>query len=159
MNNELNELIEELQSFAKMAKKEVDTIVQKGNLTPAELDSVYKVACIAEKIQMLSGNNMGWPYGMYGNQYANQMAGNGMYGWRPDPYMQYGDDMNGMSGARMRSPVTGRYISRGPDEGYSGHSIEDRMIAALEQQMDSAKSEYERQKIKEQITNIRMSMR
>lgn len=145
MNNELNELIEELQSFAKMAKKEVDTIVQKGNLTPAELDSVYKVACIAEKIQMLSGNNMGESYGMYG--------------WRPDPYMQYGDDMNGMSGARMRSPVTGRYISRGPEDGYSGHSVEDRMIAALEQQMDSAKSEYERQKIKEQITNIRMSMR
>lgn len=143
MNNELNELIEKLVEFAKVAKKEVDKIVQKGDLTPAELDSVYKVACVTEKIQSMIGDPM-QSYGMYGRM--------------PDPYVATYD---GMSGTRMRSPVTGRYISRGSDmhNGYSGHSIEDRMIAMLEQQMDSAKSDYERQKIQEEIAHIRMSMR
>lgn len=141
MNNELNELIEELTSFAKLAKKEVDKIVQKGDLTPAELDNVYKVACITEKIKMLNGGTMENSYGMYGDRYDRSM------GWNDE----------GASGYRMRSPVTGRYVSRGMDDrGYSGHSIEDRMIATLEQQMDNAKSEYERQKIKEEIDHIRM---
>lgn len=43
--------------------------------------------------------------------------------------------------------------------GYSGHSIEDRMIASLENQMDTATSDYERQKIQEEINRIRMGTR
>lgn len=93
------------------------------------------------------------------------------------PRISYGYDE---SYARGRDAATGRYMSRGRDEmwyddrsyghqsyapgmnrsmGYndntSGHSIEDRMIWALEQQMDAAKSDYERQQIKEEIDNIR----
>lgn len=49
------------------------------------------------------------------------------------------------------SPVTGRYISNG----YSGHSIEDRMIMALEQQMDEAKTDYERQLVEKEIQRLR----
>lgn len=75
----------------------------------------------------------------------------------------YGD--SGYSEERGRSPVTGRYISRGMSGrggnnngggGYSGHSIEDRMIASLEQQMDQAQSDYERNMIEEEINHIRM---
>lgn len=107
---------------------------------------------------------------------ANGRQSNGMYmddpdmmsyGWniqRTHPYM---DDMNGMSGRRGRSSVTGRYISRGMDSsntngmnyGQSGHSIKDRMIATLEQQMDNANSSYERQMIQEEINHIRMRNR
>lgn len=98
------------------------------------------------------------------------------------PRISYGYDE---SYARGRDAATGRYMSRGRDAmwyddrsygdrsyghqsyapgmnrsmGYndntSGHSIEDRMIWALEQQMDTAKSDYERQQIKEEIDNIR----
>lgn len=98
------------------------------------------------------------------------------------PRISYGYDE---SYARGRDAATGRYMSRGrdamwyDDRGYgdrsyghqsyaqnmnrsmgyndntSGHSIEDRMIWALEQQMDTAKSDYERQQIKEEIDNIR----
>ena len=98
------------------------------------------------------------------------------------PRISYGYDE---SYARGRDAATGRYMSRGRDEmwyddrsygdrsyghqsyapgmnrsmGYndntSGHSIEDRMIWALEQQMDTAKSDYERQQIKEEIDSIR----
>ena len=163
MNNELNELIESLCNFAKSAKKEVDKIVQKGDLTPAELDNVYKVACTMEKIQKLC-TEPGYSEGMPGSY------GYGMSGWRPEMVygmnggmnsgMQNGSWGNDMySGNKMRSPVTGRYLSRGADDNYSGHSIEDRMIASLEQQMDSAKSEYERKVIMDEIQRIRMGTR
>lgn len=129
MGNELKELTEELCKFAELATKEVRKIVQKGDLTPGEIESVYKAACIAEKLQNLCGSS------------------------------EY-DEMSsyGYSGMRGRSPVTGRYISRGMN-GYSGHSIEDRMIASLEEQMDSAKSEYERKMILDEINHIRMGTR
>lgn len=83
--------------------------------------------------------------------YGNHMNYRGSYGM---DYGMHGDPM-GYSETRGRSPVTGRYISRGMD-GYSGHSIEDRMIASLEQQMDNANSEYERQIIQKEIKHIRM---
>ena len=63
----------------------------------------------------------------------------------------------------------GRYVSRSPypehyrdeysmrsyEDGYSGHSIEDRTIELLEHQMDNAKSEYDRKFIEGQIRAIR----
>ena len=72
-----------------------------------------------------------------------------------DPRMSQPD---GYSERRGRSPVTGRYISRGMD-GMSGHSVEDRMIMALEEQMDGCKTEYERQKIEDEIRRLRMGNR
>lgn len=63
----------------------------------------------------------------------------------------------GRNNYTARSPVTGRYISRGTEQ--SGHSIVDRMIASLEEQMDSAKTDYERQLIQEEIENIRAKNR
>jgi len=146
------ELIEKCE---KLLEKEMKKIVDKGDLTPAELDNLKKALCIAD---MLEGQSNG----MYMDD-PDMMS----YGWniqRTHPYM---DDMNGMSGRRGRSSVTGRYISRGMDSsntngmnyGQSGHSIEDRMIATLEQQMDNANSSYERQMIQEEINHIRMRNR
>jgi hypothetical protein len=75
---------------------------------------------------------------------------------------------------RGRSPSTGRYTSmrsepymdsyRDPyemrpmgsyNDGYSGHSINDRMIDALERMMDTAKTEHERETIRKRIEEIR----
>lgn len=135
MGNELNELMESLCKFSTVAKKELDKIIQKGDLTPAELENVHKIAGIMEKIVCVQNQyDMGDSYGHgYGHVYDT-----------------------GYSEMRGRSPVTGRYISRGMDGGYSGHSIEDRMIASLEQQMDNAKSDYERKAIEDEIKHIRM---
>ena len=135
MGKELYGLMDELNKFAEVAKKEVEKIVKKGDLTPQEVESIYKLTCITEKLMCMSDEGEGdESYGMSGRYY---------------------DD--GYSAARGRSPVTGRYISRGMgSNGYSGHSIEDRMIAALEDQMDAAKNEYERKMIQEEIQRIRM---
>lgn len=62
----------------------------------------------------------------------------------------YSNDRGG-SYRRMRSPTTGRYM----DRGYSGHSVHDRMIAALEELMDQAKTDYDRETISNGIRMIR----
>lgn len=134
MDNELRELVDVLYDAANLAKEEISKIVQKGTMNPGELESVYKATCIADKLCEMSGyDDDEMSYGYYDNN------GGGRY-----------------SGRRMRSPVTGRYISRGMGRGgYSGHSIEDRMIASLEEQYDNARTEHERKLIQDEIDHIR----
>lgn len=84
--------------------------------------------------------------------------------------------------ARGRSPFTGRFVSRDGvpmgtstphmgnlsydrdysnnmsrryDGGYSGHSVNDRMIASLEKEYDNATTEYEREQIRKEIEHLR----
>ena len=146
MGKELLELSEELCAPAKLVKKEVRKIIDKDSLTPAELDNLHKAASYLEKMMACCEDDE-WSESSYGN-YNMRMRGH--YGYEHTP-----DDMRGYSERRGRSPVTGRYISRGMD-GMSGHSIEDRMVAALEDQMDAAKNEYERKMIQDEINRIRM---
>lgn len=54
--------------------------------------------------------------------------------------------------SRSRSPRTGRYMSNG----YSGHSIEDRIVDNLEHMMDEAGSDYERSVIHKWISKVRV---
>ena len=75
----------------------------------------------------------------------------GHYGHSP---MNYGGsvDFNGTYG--RRSPHTGRYMSNGmPDTTY-GHSIKDRMVAALEPLYDKAESSYEHGMIRKAIDSV-----
>ena len=133
MSKELMELSNELNEAAGLIAKEVKKIVEKDDLTPQELESLYKAACVVEKLSKADGeegSSRGFGHKMYNDD----------WGWD------------------SRSPVTGRYVSRGMG-GYSGHSIEDRMIAALEDQMDACKNDYERQLIEKEIQRIRMGTR
>lgn len=125
-----------LEKGEKALERELDKLLSKSELSATDWDAVKKAMCIAGMLEtykngeLYEENDMSYGY-------------NRSYGdWMPDE--QY-------SGMRGRSPVTGRYVSRG----YSGHSIEDRMIMALEQQMDGAKTEYERSQIEKEIKRIR----
>ena len=131
MENELMDLVDVLWDATRLARDEVEKIVQKGDLTPGELENIYKATCIAEKLTKIQDMDGEMSYGNYG---------------------RYGD----YSERRGRSPVTGRYISRGMNRGgYSGHSIEDRMIAALEDQYDNAHTDHERMLLQKEIDHIR----
>lgn len=141
---------------------ELKVLKKKGDLTPEDVKLVKEMVCTIKDINEMmksgqysegySGTNIGNSYGdNVGNSYGT-MHGN----------MRY-------SGTN-RSPVTGRYISNGSMNGnsygheypitygYSGHSIHDRMIAALEPMYDQAKSEHERQVISNEINRIRTEM-
>ena len=56
----------------------------------------------------------------------------------------------------------GSYAVRMPHvsykHGYSGHSINDKMIASLEKLMDKAEGDYERQQILDEINDLRSRM-
>ena len=140
MHKMLNELKEKLE-------EEIKKVTKKSDMSPTELENVTKAICLYEKIRDLEEGMMDGGYSQ--NNY-------------------YEDEMQ--SGARGRSPVTGRYISRGmshmphmpnryyddmSSHGYSGHSIRDRMIDKLEEMYDQAKTEHERDTVDMWIKRIR----
>ena len=99
------------------------------------------------------------PYGDYSERRYHDSYDDRMY-HDGGSYRNYRDDRSydnyhGDSYRRGRSPVTGRYISRGQyDDGYSGHSIKDRMVARLEDMYDEAKTDHERQIVNEWINRL-----
>ena len=74
-------------------------------------------------------------------------------GYYPMHHSNYGHvDFNGTYG--RRNPHTGRYMPDGmPDTTY-GHSIKDRMVAALEPLYDKAESSYEHGMIRKAIDSV-----
>ena len=131
-----------LEHTKEVIKDELKKLIKKGELTPAEMDTVFKaVDSIKDICEMCHEDPEGNHYSEGAHTY--------------DPNWEY-------SGT-ARSPVTGRYISSGMPHGnmrvsygdnYSGHSIKDRMVARLEPMYDEAKSDYERQLITNTINRI-----
>lgn len=127
-----------LEKGERALEKDLDKLLSKPELSAADWDAIKKAMCIANMMRSYAN----------GEAYDDNGVSYGMH------YSREWDD--NYSGMRGRSPVTGRYVSRGySNEGYSGHSIEDRMIMALEQQMDAAKTDYERQMVEKEIQRLR----
>ena len=130
-----------LENTKEVIKDELKKLIKKGELTPAEMDTVFKAVDSIKDICEMCHEDPDGNYSMGAHMY--------------DPNWEY-------SGT-ARSPVTGRYISSGMPHGnmrvsygdnYSGHSIKDRMVARLEPMFDEAKSDYERQLIQNTINRI-----
>lgn len=174
------EIKETLECLKKKAIEALEVYTKKDAWKPEDLvgakDAVklYNEVCdgimkdgIWQEMKGDWGNSGGmYNPGNYGPQYGNS-------GWtmpHGTTRISYGDSYanDGMnhSGARGRDMNTGQYISRNAmyhdpryadSYGYdnvSGHSVKDRMIAALEQQMDAAKTEYEREEVRKAIAEI-----
>lgn len=115
----------------ELLTREIDRILDKGDLTPNELDNMYKAICVMDKIDSMMGMGGSSEMSYYGRSYD-------------------------YSGERGRSPMTGRYVSRDSSymHGRSGHSIKDRMISRLEHMMDETDSDYERNEISGYIRKL-----
>lgn len=125
----LNKTLEKINDAVEEA---IRPIISKGAaMTAAELDVLTKAVCTIEKIKQIENDEYGY-----------------------DAEHSY---------RRGRSPMTGRYVSRDAlphadgystrrfydgeptrANGYSGHSIKDRMVAQLEKMYDDAQSDHER---------------
>lgn len=135
----------EYKKYRDKLCKMVDEIFAKPDITVTELKNVNEALECMHKIDQLErGESMRDQYGSYG---ANSWVASGPY-----PDYDYGDSY----GRQMRSSRTGRYMNDMSSGNY-GHSIKDRMVASLEDMMDQAHNEYERQEIKNQIQSIRMN--
>lgn len=153
------------EKTVRLLKQKIDEVVNKGDISPSEMECVEKAY---ETISLIKGiEAMDEEFG-YGNSFARersmrrgggQSRGQGQgssNGYWP---VHYRDDEESY---RRGRGADGRYVSRESrgrggsyNEGYSGHSVNDRMIASLEYEMDNAESEYDRQKIQEEIRRLR----
>ncbi len=141
-----NKILEKINDAVEEAIK---PILGKGAaMTAAELEVLTKAVCTIEKIKQIESGEYN------GDSFSNSFA-----------RIDYNYD-NGNSRERGRSPYTGRYVSRDDGystrryydgenhTGYSGHSIKDRMIDALEKMYDTAQTEHERQTVNDWIRRL-----
>lgn len=142
----------EYEKYRKKICAMLDELFAKPDLTLTEVKNATEAMNLLCKLNEVErGDAMRDQYGneSYGNNYgANAWIASGPY-----PDYGYGDNY----GRQMRSSRTGRYMN-GPNSGQTiyGHSIKDRMVASLEDMMDQAHNEYERQEIKNEIQKLRM---
>ncbi len=120
--------------FKKLVEKELDKMIQKGDLSSSELKTALDAFCLLEKIGRVE----------YMDEYEEEEGSSGYYMPR---YTPRGD----MGYARRGSYGHDGYY----DRGRSGHSIKDRMIDRLESMMDEAQTDYERQTIMKYIDSMR----
>lgn len=123
--------------------REIEKINSRGEMTPTDLDNLMKATKVLVNIDGIKGME----------EYADQNFYGYSKGITPHYEMRYPhlDGHMGSYGPHMG----GYYTNPQYEHGHSNHSIEDRMIAGLEQQMDNAKSDYERQMIMREIQHIR----
>lgn len=130
-------------------EKEICTICNKEPMSPQDVDNLKDLS----------------------EAYAHLATAVGMFDYGQH---MYGDESSLSSFRRGRSPMTGQFISRAQMPmydsygdpmmysnnypyvgGYSGHSINDRMIASLEHMMSQTNDKYEQEQIRNEIESIR----
>ena len=130
-------------SLKERLMSEVDTLTKKQ---PMRKDDV---CCLGEIVDMLKDISTIEAMDRYGDEYVEDR-----YSGTPYVHIPHMDSYR-----RGRYPSTGRYVSMDSrpmhDDRYSGHSIDDRMIDALERMYDTAETEHERRKIDQLIAEIR----
>lgn len=134
----------EMEKYRKKICTMLDQLFEKPDLTPMELKNASDAFELLEKMNKVErGDAMRDEFekGSYG---ANSWVASGPY-----PDYGYGDNY----GRQMRSSRTGRYMNN--DTGVYGHSLKDRMVANLEDMMDSAHSDYERKYLMNKIQELR----
>ena len=134
----------------KEFRKEIKRINEAGTINPTDVSTVTNALCLMLKSLEFEDKIMEKEYSESSYARAPRNYDNGRYMSRAmDPYaMDYPNSYGPMSYG-MPS-----YDRMSYDSGYSGHSTKDRMVARLEDMMGEAKNDYERNMIKETISNI-----
>jgi hypothetical protein len=129
---------------------EIEKINNRGTYDDRDLDNLMKATKVLINVEGIKG--------------MEEYADNSYYGFSKGmgPNTTYPQSYGGMS---MGYPQDMRMMDRSWDgrmnsmanyeNNRSNHSISDRMIASLEQQMNTAQTDYERQQILAEIKHIR----
>ena len=164
-----------------LKEKTEDTMkfyAEKQNWDPQDIECLEKTAKLYDKLQTIQMNT-----GIWENMKEGGMSYGGQSMARY-PRISYGNETNGgqsygneESYMRGRDANTGRYMSRDDmsyrggqsyarggqgggrsqasyDDGRSMHSVKDQAIQRLEQLMDSAQSDYEREQVRKMIAAV-----
>ena len=151
-----NKILEKINDAIEEAIK---PIVNKGaSMTAAELEVLTKAVCTIEKIKQIEDADN---YSEYSRNSYNSYAPNNSFSSNENNSYDSGNSYR-----RGRSATTGRYVSRDSAphaegysshrfyDGYSGHSIKDRMVAQLEKMYDEAQTEHEKQTVNDWIRRL-----
>ena len=160
-----------LEKIRESIEDAIKPILKKGeSMTPADLENLTKAVCIIEKIKRIEDceiyDDSG--YSETGS-YRHSMKSMARDRMNRDVMPAYHDERyydNGNSARSHNSGNSGRYYEGNSNShryydggsgnsGYSGHSIQDRMIDQLERMIDEAKTEHERQTVKDWIRRLR----
>lgn len=169
---------ESMKNMKKVVEKCLDDLMKKSDLTPAETKAAIdgfklydELCCRIEDCEMeedysekrYSGNDFPHhkyhitSYGMPERAFSDRSYGQMTYTDRP----QYGNREWYQSNYYpepdhgMRSYYGGNPEYSERRRGYSRHSISDRVVSMVENMMDSAESDYERQELQKYIRAIR----
>lgn len=126
---------------------EIEKINSRGACDDRDLDNLMKATKVLINIEGIKGME----------EYSDNSYYGMSKGMSPNAYNQ----SYGMSMGNPQMMPNGSWARGGNSNGYSyennrsNHSISDRMITSLEQQMNMAQSDYERQQILAEIRHIR----
>ena len=155
------EELEIYKGLREISVKQLAELKQKGSMSPAEAEAAKTAMCLIDMID----ERVGGPEAM-GEMSYGRYSRHGEY---DQPYRRYnitayadGRSMHGPYGYSEMYPMDdysrrGSYEYRNRDSmgRYSSHSIDDRVVDMLEKMIDTAKSEYEHQKLMEYIRYVR----
>lgn len=118
------------------------SIAEKKNISPMDIETATKALCALEQIKVMEEGNSE-------HSYRRRRSHDGSY-------RSYDGSYDGGMNSRDRyfNPSHDSSRDGSYDDGYSGHSIKDRMVAKLEDMYDQAKSEHERQIVDEWIKRL-----
>lgn len=143
-----------LNDVCEMLEDEIKQIVKKDDITPSELDSVYKSVDIIKDIKTIEAMEEASDYGYSRNSYGNYNSYDGSYAYDGsyDNYSNRGGegmsnagrrgrdgDSDGRYSERRGRDAMGRFVSR--DDGYSRHGEDTKM---LRQELDEMRKKIER---------------
>lgn len=137
--HDLNERVRDL------LERKVEEVVDRGDISPNEMECIY--LAYKTKYYMTTTESME----NYGEEESMRRSMNGLsrnsYG---DPYWE---SFANESMRRGRG-ANGRFVSR-EGENRSYHSVNDRIIANLERELNTNISDFERQRIMDEIHRLR----
>ena len=119
------------QEAKRLIERKIHEVIEKGDISPSEMCCVkdaYEALYYMTAAETMENSKS------YGESYGRSM-------------MDWEDSMRRGRGAN------GQYVSR--DAGRSYHSVNDRIVANLERELDYAQSEFERKRIMDEIRRIR----
>ena len=159
----MSKLNDTLNDIKKRAVEALETYAGKENWKAEDLDGAKNAVKLYNEVcdAMMKDGIWNEMKEDWGNSGYNMPHGYTRISYGPDGRM-YDDRYSGTRGRDGMGRFTSRnamyhdprYDSMGYDDGNSMHSVKDRMIAALEAQMDNAKTEYEREEVRKAIMEI-----
>lgn len=123
------------QEAKRLIERKIHEVIEKGDISPSEMCCVkdaYESLYYMTAAEAMEGSKS------YGNSYGDSYGNRSMSDWEES--MRRGRGANG------------QFVSR---EGRSYHSVNDRIVANLERELDYAQSKFERERIMDEIRRIR----